>query len=463
MHGRLAQTSARLRAILLVAALAVLALPAVARAGVAEVRVQSNGDPGKGYQEGQYVTYVGGDEVNVVTARLSWSGNTGTATLTDSAGLMPGKGCVRPDADDPTTVTCTLTEPPLYETFDVKLGGGDDSFTVLPSSGNATRVSANVDGGPGDDVLHDGVGGNLAGGPGNDQLYGGDEGTSFDESDAPNGTDTIVGGASLDTLDYSGRHERVLVDLAHPERHEVYGGGGDDRLIAGADAAILRGGGGTDTIIGGPGNDDLEADGRTRDRLPHTADRLDGGAGNDYIEGSAGANEIDPGPGRDRVFPDAGDDRVFARDGAFDFIECGGGEDRTRLDVADVIGSDCEHADRAGKARARFDPASFAVGGLPGDPPLSGTVMCSNDVGGACHVTVSVRRHGRLLASARHVVRRGNDDAELHFKLTARGRRLLSRAGRQVRVRVRVATHLRHGRTLSASSTELLNTTPSDF
>ena len=85
----------------------------------------------------------------------------------------------------------------------------------------------------------------------------------------------------------------------------------------GADAEDVAGGSGNDTIVG---ND--------------VGDRLHGGAGNDYIKGGAG---------EDRIEGEEGDDMIDSRDGRYDSIDCGPGNDIVYGDPMDAT-ENCEVA-----------------------------------------------------------------------------------------------------------------------
>ena len=111
----------------------------------------------------------------------------------------------------------------------------------------------------------------------------------------------ISGLAGDDTLDASASPVPVTLD----------GGDGRDSLLGGAAVDLLLGGGGDDTLFGGRG-----------------ADTLRGGEGNDYLNG---------GPGADQLFGDAGNDQIFAVDSVIDTIDGGGGFDRVKADVDDLL------------------------------------------------------------------------------------------------------------------------------
>ncbi len=86
----------------------------------------------------------------------------------------------------------------------------------------------------------------------------------------------------------------------------MYGGKGDDRLVAGSGDSELYGNEGDDRIAGGPGNDTIDG-GEGDDVLLGGAgnDRLYGGPGNDVLIGGAGDDVLDGGEGTDTTFGDA--------------------------------------------------------------------------------------------------------------------------------------------------------------
>ena len=105
--------------------------------------------------------------------------------------------------------------------------GGDD---ILTGNGSADELY----GGAGDDLLYAGSGQDFAGGgEGNDIIYGfnGD-----DELFGGDGNDTVFGGGSRDT---------------------IVGGDGDDYLNGNVGHDVVYGGDGDDTLVGNEGNDNL--------------------------------------------------------------------------------------------------------------------------------------------------------------------------------------------------------------
>ncbi len=485
-----ARSRVRATPLAVVVALAALALPASAVAGTAQVASTTGG---RANDHVQYVKYTGGDERNVVTARMTVGPKTliGTATLTDTAGVTPGPGCVRPNAADLTTVHCTLGDghdiAPAANAFVVQLGGGDDSFRLLDS----LSTNATVDGGPGDDVLRGGDGdGNRAsgplsaplptgailhGGPGNDQLFGGKSEDRFDEGDpGANGSDLLDGGGGSDLVSYKGRRTGVRVDLAqgtggsHGEHDKlagiesVLGGRGNDRLIGDAGDNILAGEGGSDVLSGGRGDDDLYAldwIGDSTGSSTRTNDSLSGGPGDDSLTGSNGANRIDPGPGHDAIEGFGGNDRIRARDGSSDLIGCGDGRDRVALDDLDAIVGDCERVARTGLPRAVAVHEPF-LNGEGSASPVDLEVNCPSDFDAPrCTFGIELLRGHTLLGSARDGVEVGSAD-DVFVTLNARGRKLARAAVKhRIRIRVRLTTHLPDSTTRHAEETRVLDAT----
>jgi hypothetical protein len=153
------------------AALAVVA-PAPASAGTA--RLKDAADPDLG--PSQVLVYrADPGERNGVSASF----RSGSYTLSDSAGVTPGPGCV---AQTPTRVGCPLTGGKAAEGFTLVLGDRNDTAVTRGADALTT-------GGKGNDRLsgssHDDT---LAGGSGNDRLRGGE------------GQDELVGGRGNDLL-----------------------------------------------------------------------------------------------------------------------------------------------------------------------------------------------------------------------------------------------------------------------
>jgi Ca2+-binding RTX toxin-like protein len=121
----------------------------------------------------------------------------------------------------------------------------------------------------------------------------------------------------------------------------INGNGGNDRIHGRGGADQLNGGRGNDRMSGGTG-DDIQVGGAGNDVIyaNRGQDTSLGGDGDDVLWALARA-DVAPGPGVDQVGDslDGGDgnDVFRTRDGEFDRITCGPGEDRALLDRVDVI------------------------------------------------------------------------------------------------------------------------------
>ena len=238
------------------------------------------------------------------------------------------------------------TEPVTIDLTEGTGGGvkaGSDTWTGIEryTGGNGDDV---VNGGPGDDFLEGGPGDDaIMGDAGRDFLDGGSGDDTFRELKGV-GRDELTGGAGSDTVDYTGRTDALVVNLADEvgDKDEdvflglgvenVIGGSDDDTLNGNAAANVFDGGFGADQIAGEGGIDTIDYSTRTKsvvvaiDSLPNdgeeTLDRSKSGAGTydnvavdvenvvggsdkDTITGGTAANRLDGGPGDDVV--DGGD------------------------------------------------------------------------------------------------------------------------------------------------------------
>lgn len=110
-----------------------------------------------------------------------------------------------------------------------------------------------------------------------------------------NGDDVMIGPKYAGAVFHGGAGNDRLVALSgrRKDRHQFYGGEGDDILIGGAGNDLLDGGSGDDVIHGGSGRNKIFA-----------------GPGNDRIYDGEGASMIDTGPGRNLVISGEGDDVI---------------------------------------------------------------------------------------------------------------------------------------------------------
>jgi Ca2+-binding RTX toxin-like protein len=316
------------------------------------------------------------------------------------------------------------------ETLDMNANGGDDTFTAENGLA-ALGIKLDVDGGADNDT--------LGGGDGADLMQGGD------------GNDTIT----------AGRNPAGTTD-------DVRGGAGDDRMIwnPGQNDDINEGGEGNDTveINGGSVGEDFTVKpgavaGRVRfDRTGPSPNPgaffvdigtsenlvLNAGAGNDEIKGFAGLaglirstfngqdgnDEIRGTDGEDLLTGGKGFDLIRSSDHAADRVECDNGIDFARVDRLDTVRG-CELV-LGGRQRVTTKAKSLNVSG--GAAAL--TLKCVATQ--RCRGVAALRRGNRTLASARFAMGK-NKTQKVSLKLTAAGRRALSRAGgKSLRVELRI-------------------------
>jgi Ca2+-binding RTX toxin-like protein len=206
--------------------------------------------------------------------------------------------------------------------------GDDNANTFIGNNGNDR-----LEGNGGNDVLR--------GGDGADTMIGGGDNDTLQGNAGP---DVFVGGSGVDTADYSDRGSRVVIKLDRAANdgngipntenadegdnvgpdddvENVLAGGGDDLLRgnfltnrldgaggkdyvrASLDDSDFVSTGGADTLIGGEGDDFVDAFEplSTFVNSPRTAKTISGGAGTDLLRGGWGNDLIDGGSGEDTV------------------------------------------------------------------------------------------------------------------------------------------------------------------
>ena len=170
------------------------------------------------------------------------------------------------------------TEPVTIDLTAGTAGGvkaGSDSWTGIEryAGGNGDDE---INGGPGDDFLEGGPGDDaIMGDVGRDFLDGGPGDDRFRELKGL-GRDELTGGAGSDTVDYTGRTDALVVNLADDvgDKDEdvfpglgvenVVGGSNDDTLNGNAAGNVIDGGFGADQIAGEGGIDTADYSVRTK-------------------------------------------------------------------------------------------------------------------------------------------------------------------------------------------------------
>lgn len=283
-------------------------------------------------------------------------GGIGNDNITDGSGadLMQGG-----EGNDVLNVASADEIPDTVE------GGlGNDILMGSINSPLATQIM----GGPGDDDLSGG--GTLQGNEGNDTLEGSgvlDGGVGSDTLIARGGVDvTLIGGEGDDLLRIT-----LVARLAPTGNVTMMGGPGNDSLLTYGGADDLDGGDGDDSLLVEQGpirlmetgfardgevgdlsniesieliSNNVDATGYLGDLIitgTFLVDTLIGGSGNDIIDALAGSDEVHGGPGNDiifgrqqldTIFGGAGDDII---EGGFDSDSIMGGEGNDLIDGGD--------------------------------------------------------------------------------------------------------------------------------
>ena len=356
------------------------------------------------------------------------NGGGGGEQFTVKPSTIPGK--VRFDRTGPSpTPGPFFIEIGTTETLDMNANGGDDTFTADAGLA-ALGIKLDVDGGADNDTLD--------GGDGADLIQGGDGNDTITADKNPAGTtDDVRGGAGDDTM------------IWNPGQGDDLNEGGD-----GNDTTVVNGGsGGEDFTVkpGAPGRVRFDRTGPSPNPGPFfidigTAENLvlNAGAGNDDIKGFPGLSglikstfngqdgndEIRGTDGEDLLSGGKGFDLIRANDKSADRVECDGGLDFARVDRRDTVRG-CELV-LGGRLRVSTKAKSLNVSG--GAAALKLKCVATQ----RCRGLAALRRGNRTLAKARFAMGRSKTQT-VKLKLTAAGRRALSRAGAKgLRVELRI-------------------------
>jgi len=398
------------RAVLLVACVAGLGVPAVASAASVTsdastvTYTDATGQMQVGYAASCTVGGVSGDCVTFSSSTVSPTLSAGCATDGSTVSCLLGSRAVvvrgSAGADD-LRMADRFTNgfaPGQTTRVTIDAGAGDDRIIggnmgeALLGGPGADTVSGLggddlIDGGDGDDTLSGEGEGTLQGTSVNDVIRGGagDDTLLGDDTSGISaiGRDTLDGGPGVDTI----RNDWFRVDASSanmdpPATVTLDGVANDGRPgesdqvvgvevivanfpVTGA-ASSLTGSDGPERIHGNRyasalnltglgGDDDLAGGDRT--------DVIDGGGGNDTLSGGSGDDVITGGAGADSIdsdhpplcargmtitscLPGTGNDTIHAVDGEIDTITCGMGTDTVNADAADVVAADCETVNR---------------------------------------------------------------------------------------------------------------------
>lgn len=177
--------------------------------------------------------------------------------------------------------------------LEVTMDGAAADDGLAGEEDNVKADVENIVGGAGDDdITGNALSNVLVGGAGKDSLNGAAGDDFFSEGTGPSGGDTFIGGAGLDTLDYSARLAGVTVTMGDDTANDGEGGATEGDNCKG-DVENIWGSDQVDTITGN--NLDNIIDGKDGN------DTLNGGPGNDRVDGGdpADDNDLDCGPGTD--------------------------------------------------------------------------------------------------------------------------------------------------------------------
>ncbi|MDA8129849.1 MAG: hypothetical protein M0Z73_14285 [Betaproteobacteria bacterium] len=302
---------------------------------------------GLGGNDEVYATRGGGDRIEGGAGQDLLNGGSGNDSVlggADSDGASGGDGNDQLYGETETTFAAAFslgeTQAASGQRGDLLDGGtGDD--TLIGEAGN--------------DILMGGTGQDILMGLGGDDTIEGDANVvSADRSWSVARTVTTTGDAVAYACNYN--FYTANLDAAVGDADVIYGGAGNDWLLAGGgndfvdgglDNDVVFGGAGSDVILGQGGNDVLTGDSLhpDLDASLHGGDYLSGGAGDDELWGAGGSDYLEGGDGNDVLMGDGenvpaayeGDDILDGGAGN-DILKGGGGND-TYLNVesGDVV------------------------------------------------------------------------------------------------------------------------------
>jgi Ca2+-binding RTX toxin-like protein len=240
----------------------------------------------------------GGDGIDLVHSRISWTLGSGLENLTlGNGGAWSGTGNAVANVITGNSLANVISGLAGNDTLnggggDDVLNGGDDDDTLNGDTQNDT-----LNGGAGADILNGGAHNDaLNGGTGADAMTGGTGNDSYVVDDAGDTVTEDAGvGAGTDTvsasISYSLTANVENLTLTGSADLNGTGNGLANTLTGNSGANTLSGGGGGDILNGLAGNDTLNGEAGN--------DTLDGGANDDTLSGGAGQDRLTGGTGAD--------------------------------------------------------------------------------------------------------------------------------------------------------------------
>ncbi len=246
----------------------------------------------------------GGDGIDLVHSRISWTLGSGLENLTlGNGGAWSGTGNAVANVIIGNSLANVISGLAGNDTLNGgggndTLNGGDDDDTLDGGTQNdmlyGDAGADTLNGGAHNDVLDGGLGADaMTGGTGHDTYVVDDAGdTVIEDAGLGTGTDTVSAsisytlGANVENLTLTGSGD--LNGAGNGLANTLTGNSGANTLSGGGGADILNGLAGADTLNGEAGND-----------------TLDGGADNDTLSGGAGQDRLTGGANADTfVFTD---------------------------------------------------------------------------------------------------------------------------------------------------------------
>ena len=302
----------------------------------------------------------------------------------------------------PNQVSCTATG---LQAVSIRLGGGNDSVETT-GPWNTVFPQFQADGGAGDDVITATDAPDVVkGGGGADRIYAGAGNDILEDGDGAGdgaGPDTLDGGPDNDIVRYTDRGSSDPLTLDLASPVD-----GQDEIAR------------VETIQTGPAADTLSGDGGPNDFYGGGRDVLRGRGGDDRLTTDRGGR-VDAGGGQDGVtVTAAGGDSATP-------VACGPGHDYAQAWPTDTVNRDCEHATVGGAVLAIEGMEDVKMRLLRKGTLRFGAACAQSDPAAGCSGRIRLlRKNGSLASTGRYEV--NEDYGRADFKLSRADRRRLAR------------------------------------